>query len=78
MLRLQDVWDSGEDANEYLAFYIMTSGFNFAINRLLFQQLITFGVSLLREPAKCQYVQYVFDFFLKLLDYIEMKKKSLQ
>ena len=36
MLKLPDLWDSGDYANDYLAFYVMTSGFAFGVNRLLF------------------------------------------
>lgn len=37
MLRLADLWGPDRpDTNEYLAFYVMTSGYKFAINRLLF------------------------------------------
>lgn len=36
MLKLSELWDSSDDANDYLAFYVMTSGFAFGVNRLLF------------------------------------------
>lgn len=79
MLRLADLWGLDRpDANEYLAFYVMTSGYKFAINRLLFQQLITFSVNVLRNTTKIEYVPHIFDLFLKLIDYVEVKKKSLQ
>lgn len=35
-------------------------------------------MNVLRDTTKIEYVPHIFDLFLKLIDYVEVKKKSLQ